>query len=1089
MKSNKFSPKDFLKQRRPERFSDSAYNKVTELDRSLLEYHLDSLTTRSQETDFERFARRLAEYEICPNLLPQTGPTGGGDSKVDSETYPVADNLALAWYSGIGREASQERWAFAFSAKKDWRSKVNSDIAKIPATQREYAKAFFITNQAVPDRKRAEVEDSLRKKHEIDVRILDRTWILDKVFGNCRENLAIEELGITGLSRTILKKGAVDVSREDHLAEVEKRIENALRNGQKDFTLVDDSLEAADLARQLELPRIDIEGRYHRTNRLAQKFGTLRQKVECEYQWAWTLYWWLEDFHEFGNQYIVLEKLIKGSRNVYDLGQLFTLWQVLFPLSKSKVIEADIDSHTDLLITELSRLSKEIDRPSTSLEAETILIQVEMMRCLSERNPLDESLRKMCRVVQRSEGLIGYPLGQLVASLTEIGEFLEKYEAYDELFETVVNVTSKRKGEVQAAQLLLKRGQEQLSQDQAIKAIATLGRALSLLYKHETSREIVLALYLCAIGYEQAGLLWASRGTLISALSISVNEYWSYGDITPQQMRCSWKLKWLEIRLGRLPQLLIWHELSSISRYILIQKDLQSETEIEGEDSFDFLLAKFIFCIDFSEIHILQTFPDTLDQLGLELSADALLYVLGYEERFAETASMLQKKPEEAALSIRNLESDQSLADKLTIYAEGIVNLHSHILGCHITVSTSINSPSLEVAESFLAAFESFLATSFARNAIAHEPELSVEVRVMEEKEDLLSSFIEERSGRPHLVINCQDFNPHNISVDKQKEFRELLILVVFEAFTQVIIFKDFENDLEALFRDEKAIERAINFTGSVGTQANILGYSPKTSLASWMSEKATKYPLIRTENWMPKIIEKKEDEQVNNSLRLGELGSETPNKLSNFNQTTHDQMEVISLIRERLWKRAGWSGVSFMMYEGADSPPILGLIFVDKDAGAEIFKHWQEEIGKVDRQEKLRIVVVRGIDQAYPHAYNVIIGSEPTAYAGEKNLVISAARVHRMDAETPENLNRFLSFYDGIGAVFLTPAFAPPDWNRSQMPEIGMDLRILIRHIHVRNAWEIGLNDIDASGIREGDNPIIPEGVLEPPVLKLLRQ
>jgi hypothetical protein len=75
MKSDNFSPKEFLKNRRPERFSDSISQVVTELDRSLLEYHLDSLTSRGQETNFERFAKRLAEYEICPNLLPQTGPT------------------------------------------------------------------------------------------------------------------------------------------------------------------------------------------------------------------------------------------------------------------------------------------------------------------------------------------------------------------------------------------------------------------------------------------------------------------------------------------------------------------------------------------------------------------------------------------------------------------------------------------------------------------------------------------------------------------------------------------------------------------------------------------------------------------------------------------------------------------------------------------------------------------------------------------------------------------------------------------------------------------------------------------------------
>ena len=89
------SPQEFLRARRPDRFSDSFLEEGFVLDRSMLEYHLHSLTSRSQEADFERFARRLVEREVCPNLLPQTGPTGGGDSKVDAETYPVADDLSL----------------------------------------------------------------------------------------------------------------------------------------------------------------------------------------------------------------------------------------------------------------------------------------------------------------------------------------------------------------------------------------------------------------------------------------------------------------------------------------------------------------------------------------------------------------------------------------------------------------------------------------------------------------------------------------------------------------------------------------------------------------------------------------------------------------------------------------------------------------------------------------------------------------------------------------------------------------------------------------------------------------------------------
>ena len=108
MDTSKLSPREFLKARRPERFSDSVIERTNALDRSMLEYHLESLTNRSQETDFQQFAQHLAEHEICPNLLPQTGPTGGGDSKVDTETYPVADTLSITWYTGLDEKQPQK---------------------------------------------------------------------------------------------------------------------------------------------------------------------------------------------------------------------------------------------------------------------------------------------------------------------------------------------------------------------------------------------------------------------------------------------------------------------------------------------------------------------------------------------------------------------------------------------------------------------------------------------------------------------------------------------------------------------------------------------------------------------------------------------------------------------------------------------------------------------------------------------------------------------------------------------------------------------------------------------------------------------
>ena len=141
-----------MKGRRPERFSDSTEIREPLLDLSQLEYHLSSITNRSQEVDFAVFAKHLAEREVCPNLITQTSPTGGGDSKVDSETYPVADNLALGWFSGIGQEAASERWGFAFSAIRKWRPKVIADVQKAIKTNRDYKKLFFVSNQYIRQR-------------------------------------------------------------------------------------------------------------------------------------------------------------------------------------------------------------------------------------------------------------------------------------------------------------------------------------------------------------------------------------------------------------------------------------------------------------------------------------------------------------------------------------------------------------------------------------------------------------------------------------------------------------------------------------------------------------------------------------------------------------------------------------------------------------------------------------------------------------------------------------------------------------------------------------------------------------------------
>ena len=109
-----------------------------------MDFYLSRLPEENKHFEFEEFARKLLENEVCPNLIEETGPAGGGDGKVDTENYPVSTDIQKFWWYGLN--GNNEKWAFAFSLKKDWKSKCNSDIEKIINTQRGYTKIYFVTN-------------------------------------------------------------------------------------------------------------------------------------------------------------------------------------------------------------------------------------------------------------------------------------------------------------------------------------------------------------------------------------------------------------------------------------------------------------------------------------------------------------------------------------------------------------------------------------------------------------------------------------------------------------------------------------------------------------------------------------------------------------------------------------------------------------------------------------------------------------------------------------------------------------------------------------------------------------------------------
>jgi hypothetical protein len=1079
MRSN-LSPREFLKARRPERFSDSTVADVSELDRGILEYHLESLTNRSQEKEFENFARALIKLEICPNLLPQTGPTGGGDSKVDSETYPVADSLALTWYVGEGRIAAVERWGFAFSAKAKWSGKLRSDIGKIVATNRGYKKAFFVTNQYVRDKTRAELEDELSKLHKLDVRILDRTWILDVVFDHRRQDVAITELGVSSSIRKDVRVGPLDLERETELKRIEDRISASIAKEEFSFVVVDECIDAAILSRELERPKTETLGRFERADAIAAKCGTQQQSVRCAYDRAWTTLFWFEDIQKFAELYKVVEERARDSRNIYELELLTTLWMLLHGNAREN---ADFEEHTAVLTASLKAIASNDETPTAALEARAYLLKIDLTLAVASRNQCGSQLRALSEIIQEAESLAGFPFLPLAETLIALGGILGEVSGYDELYVELVEAVSRRKGEVEGARLLLQRAEQQLASDRPIDAIGTIGNALQRLAKDESRKTFGVALYVCGCAYERIGLLWAARGTLLMAASISMSDLWKYEDVTPFQAVCLGRLKWIELQLGRIPHVLSWHEVDSLIRGILIAQGYDESHLFQGMIEFDSILGILLLNADYWELKEVVRLPDQLSAMGLNAAAVALLHALGHDSEFKSEIVSQFNDSEDNAIFVkwRDQPASEDLPDVPNFCNHVKVELCSRVLGCAIRLTTPNSPPFVELGESYLAALECTLATGLVRNLFARVPIFNATIVQSDFCKEPLEFSMAENAGYPHLTISCREFNPDKLGMDKQRTLKERIFEMV--ALTVAHLVIPDQDRIENLFLSDAAISRAINFSGSFQVLGNVLGEKRKRHTSDWVDKLLPEFTVNRSCAWDADAPRKKPEAEV---FKLGSNGMSRMDDQAwrnRFQSSKHSKWKTLSLIRESLWNKAKWLGIGVVAF--ADSPPILAIIFREREPATQIFNHWAKEIGKIEDASALRICIIKHVDKKQPSHYRVVIGSNvEQAEVRRVEFFTTMSRIHTMTPESSNNLDSFLEAYSKFSKFWIAPAVVD---RSGQYPDSIGDFRILKHDLTVKEAWEIGRHDIDMVGILPGDDPIVPEGVDKPPVKELL--
>lgn len=976
--------KEFFKKMHPNSFSDSKIIKKAKLSKDFFSYYLDTLTNQSKEKDFEEFCRKLIEVVICPNLIPQTGPTGGGDSKVDSETYPVSESIAETWLNGYADSAHKERWAFAISAKKDWKHKLKSDVAKIIKTNedlnRNYKKIFFITNQFVPDKKRAAEEDSLRNQYQIDVRILDKNWILDKTFIDNNINIAIEAFNMSEDLTDVIEEGPNDIVRKKRINEINSELKYIEKL--KPSKIIRLSQESVLISRELEVDKSLAIAILDRNINFCKKYGTLKDYANALYDYCWTMIWWYEDCDIYYDMYVELENLYKKNIDNYSiLKDLSTLWITLYSNHNSNEKRIDnMENHTKFLVESFYRFINDKENPKRAKLAKFDYQMVRLQNPDKWESVIDEYI-DITKDINFNNDIDLIQLKKILEL-----PILKNCSKYDDLFDQMIDLLAERSKNIELSQLLTNRGDDYLEKD-IYKSIVLYSKALTKLYSEESKIDLVKTLLKLGYCFEQKGLLWGARSYYAKAFMESLMIYFYEGNVIPGLFLSVKSMKYLELKLRRIDYSIELNEIEQFGKE-LYPYELNREDEEKNYMHYDCVLAIELLHMDLENMKWLNKLPDYLNKISLNISSAALKYKFGYydEEYIKDLKS--KEAIDEFMENLYNQPAANELKQNFYYVRDNKnIKLQTKIMGCKVVINFEKNENIVyELGATIIAMLENIFATSVADKIIAVLYEFNINIK--EVKGDKFNINIEKTNN--NILLEISKINELMEFDNKDILFEKLNYIVGMFIIEIIKLPKDIEK-IKKSIETENAMFRSINYSSTIDTFL----INEEQFLLNDKTQNMKEYINIRDND----IFVSKKSKKEENSVNSKDFKYEKSFDKFDFSKVSHNNMEIDDIIYIPLWDKAKWRGLCVCPDLDFIYPPFVSLVF-ENEAGIDIFKKWEEE----DKINKVKIGIITGINKNNPYWYRVIIGADfdnlNKENINECRIFNYMSRLHNMEAK-----------------------------------------------------------------------------------------
>lgn len=1040
IKSHSEKPSEYYRRMRPEYFSDSEVIYEVSLTEELFDVQMNLLSTKKLQSDFESFIVDVVMRLITPNIKPQTGPDGGGDGKVDAETYETSGDISDKWYSEEEGATGCEKWAFAISCKKQWKPKVESDVKKIAETNRGYTRVLFFSSQYIKSSVRFDMEKKLSGQYGVRIDIFDRLWCIQAVFRQGCLDIALSRLRFSDeYKRCARRVGVHDKRRLERLAEIEKTILRPISG--LDTGYIDELQEACVISRGLGRPRTEVEGRFRRAISECDKHGTHQQKFNIIYDHAWTSYFWFDDVETTYQDYLSLKTFLSDDCTVYRLERLTNILSVLTTAVTYGFLEKERIQHEIEYIKNLEKaLAKDATKPACYLFIRLRILTQRLIYHIPQPSLLEEDLLVLRPLLLEAASCIEisfesqYEIMEMLSR--QIGNSIE----FDNIVDEMANVIAKQRSEAEAARVRLVRAQAHMDKRRWKEAIRQLSFCVYAFEKEEYIDELIQSSGLMGLALWEMQLPYSAEAFLVKSVCFLFKNFKKSGHVPHLLVSALSKLCEIELMLGRLVMYLNWFKIMmSVAR------------NSNYYEKPDFVQKNYIFdgawMCRFAVSNLTESFyerlPSILERHGLIFASSYLKYTFGHKDECDEGFLEMMRGDKNRDWMSKQPVLRQFLCD-LNVSHEGMACLQTTVNNFTFKVDYINNYMFQQIAEIFLASMESLLSTYDKSELMPLHNEIIVHIINTDSENDVKVLGIEEYE----FIINKENFT--------NKIFWKMLIKFVVHAFSQNAVSKlDVVTMLNRKQNGERLMDRVAVLQQTKMAFEGIFGKQYKYRIEDWFESNDKIY------------INKVFDRTALNIVYKNRLQSDSYTYLINKDMS--------------IWNEAGWNGC--LVATDYFSPPILGLIFNNIEKGRLIINEWLQKAK--ESQPSVKIFFIKGIYAMNPCWYRVCILPDFIEKDRDRRYVSFVCQNHTMTPKTNKNLLLLEQEFDRFGKCQLMPIEM-----RNGVADISRDFLGVFHFSKLifKNAFEIAIGDEEEFALMSNDNPYIPDCHKDDaPVLKVL--